>query len=287
MSNVLNGVLAFAGDKVAARAGALSEVAKAAASGWANGDVSLMVDTAKGCNKTRTGSAVGETLQAYADVIRAQRTGSRIALGEDAPAWRVQCFLPALPDNIPEGTKGKEFATALAPWGQAVAAQWGVAIDLHIQAAKDAADAKRAAGKLAKESAEKAAAGAVIAMNAETAQPEKMGPDIPSINDLQAQLDAVTTERDALRVGNAGLSNMVATLKAELLALTPLPPVVVPCTAFSDLSVNAREKMATAALWEAKDATDKASGLAALGTTDRMIQSARTGKKGKRQQVPA
>ena len=257
MSNVLNGVLAFAGDKAAARAGALSEVARAAASGWAHGDVSLMVDTAKGCGKTRTGAAVGETLQAFADIVRAERTGQRIVLSDDAPAWRVACYLPALPADLPEGLKGKEFATALAPWGQTVAVQWLVAVDLHIKAAKDAADTKRAATKAAKETTAASAAGAVVAMNADVVPAEKMGPDIPSINDLQAQLDTITAERDALRVGNSGLSDMIASLKAELLALTPVAPVVIPDTPFSDLSVNAREKLAAAAAASAEKAIKK------------------------------
>ena len=246
MSNVLNGVLAYAGDKAAARAGALSEVARAANAGWAHGDVSLMVDTAKGCGKTRTGAAVGDCLQAFADIIRAERTGQRILLG-DAPAWRVACYLPGLPLDLPEGLKGKEFATALAPWGQMVAQQWLVAVDLHVKAAKDAADAKRAKTKAEKETTAASAVGAVVAMNADVVPAEKVGPDIPSINDLQAQLDSVTAERDALRVGNSGLSDMVASLKAELLALTPVAPIVIPETPFSDLSVNAREKLAASA----------------------------------------
>lgn len=260
MSNVMNGVLSFAGDKIASRAGAMSDVARAAASGWANGDVSLMVDTAKRCNKTRTGVAVSDCLQAYADVIRAERTGSRIALSDDASAWRGQCFLPALPSDLPEGIKGKEFAAALSDWGQLVARQWGVAIDMHIKATKDASDAKRTATKLAKETAAADAKAVAVAMNASVAQAEKMGPDIPSINDLQAQLDAVTAERDALRIGNAGLSEMVATLKTELLALTPLPLPTVPETAFSDLSVNARQKLAAMAADTASNAISRGKG---------------------------
>lgn len=248
MSNVMNGALALAGDKAAALNAALADVCLAASRGWADGDVSIMVNTAKACKKTRMGKAVADVTQAFADIIRAQRAGQRIVLGEQAPAWRGQCYLPALPADLPEGIKGREFAKflgAVGGWGESVAAVWGSAVDMHAAAEKAVADGKRADAKAIKTAAETAASAAVVVMNA--VEPEKVQPDPATVNDLQAQVDALTVERDALRIGNAGLSAAVARLQAEVLALTPLPPEVVPQVAFSDLSVNARQQLAAAA----------------------------------------
>lgn len=258
MSNVMNGALALAGDKVAALKAAISDVCLAASRGWADGDVSIMVNTAKACKKTRMGKAVADVTQALADVIRAQRAGQRIVLSDQAPAWRGQCYLPALPENMPEGIKGKELAKFLGAaggWGEAVAAVWSTAVDMHAAAEKAVADSKRAETKAIKVAAETSASAAVVTMNEDAA--EKVQPEAASINDLQAQVDSLTVERDALRIGNAGLSAAVARLQAEVLALTPLPPEIVPPVAFSDLSVNARQQLAALASAGAQKAIRK------------------------------
>lgn len=243
--NVMYGALAYAGDKSSALVTALADVCLAASRGWADGDVSIMKNTIEACKKTRTGKAVAEVTQAYADIIRAERVGGRVVLADNAPAWRVQCFLPVLP-VLPAELKGKALATKLAEtWGLMVAQGWISAVELHAADQKAAADDKRTAAKVA---AEATAASVSVTVESAPAAAEFVGPDIPALNDLQSQVDTLTAERDALRQGNKGLSAMVERLKAELLALTPLPAETVPAVAYSDLSVKARAEFDAAIL---------------------------------------
>lgn len=211
------------------------------------------------------------TLKGSSKAIKAVKDGYAAAI---AAAGFLVVTEKALADGRDKGAKRMPAPDALA-LSESVAEAFVLAFATRYNAPAKARAEKPAAAKVD------------VVIDQPSAIIADVGIDQPTVNDLQTQLESITAERDALRVGNAALSAMVAALKAELLALTPAAPQETRETPESELSVNAREQLAVAVFWAAKDATDKAQGLAPIGTAERTLQAARAGKKARRQAATA
>ena len=208
--NVMLSVLAMSGDRENLRAAAALEFARSAVYGWSDGDVSIMLDTAAACRKTRTGRALADTLRAFADVLRVQRTGRSVVHSDDADnAWRAACYLPPLPDFA--GAEGKAQRKLLGlgadgklgGWAVAVSGVWLDAVDKHMARAKATADKARQDKKDVEDADAAAAAEALAAAKAleteeETAETSPESAQDAELARLRSVVVALTTENDRL-----------------------------------------------------------------------------------------
>ena len=231
------GILAYAGDKAAGRAIAVSDLSAACVAAILHNDRSMFADTLRDLPKGKRAASVRVTLPAldtHLAIIRTARTAAPLGEGADASAVSFAASVAAIvathADVIgaavaAEPKARKAHAEPLQAFGAAMAEAWAKATD---ELSDGAAEAAKAARKAAKDAAEAKAAEEAAAAAAKAAESQVMRVDgevdvaalIDEANTLQVERDAAIKRAELAEAARDAAVAEANTLRAELAART-------------------------------------------------------------------
>ena len=218
-SRALTSVLAFAGDRDAARTAAASDIGSCAVRALVHGDAAVILDTARAVadRKTRTAKAIRTACAAIAAALLAQRRGEgkieaivltvkSILTGEEAATVIGSGAVDAMVDGIGAAAGAIKPGEKAGPtFGAAAGKAWLAMVDAVVGILKNIDDAKRAAKKATK--AASSAADTDVADVADVAVSDSAALALAEMTEerdaLQKALLAMTEERDALQAALA------------------------------------------------------------------------------------
>lgn len=244
----LFGVLAFAGDKAAARSLACDEVSAAVVRAVAHNDRAHFVDTLRALPRGSIASAIAETFPLIeAHCLHLHADGKAAPVGAEASPMAVMLALhvqgiadvhaealQGMRSAEPKERKGRE--STLHAFGREIAAQWLASVD---SITSDMAEARKAKAEARKAEAEAAKAEAEAAKASQpTPQGSAIGADgqpigvnvsamVEEVNAAKAEAEAATKRatlaeaaRDAAKAEADTLRAMLAEAREQIAALT-------------------------------------------------------------------